>query len=284
MSQYKILKRNRYFEVLGYLNNENRMNDKVGMVIDIDLTQLQFARNKLFIQTGLKPTYTTFLVKAIAQTLVEQKHANRFTLDLPFYKRVVQLEGSADISVAVEKDRPEIEQAVYVATVRDADKKSLTEIAAELKFFAGASSETDERWKAMQMVVEKIPFLWLSKLLISLPKYLPSLWVKHRGGAAVVSSPSKYGVDTMIGSWPWPLGFSFGLVKDRVIAVNGQAEVRQTMSVSFSFDRRLMGGAPAARFFRAVCDKLENIHVDEVDLHDKPWKMKEEKFPISTSN
>lgn len=270
MSQYKILKRNRYFEVLDYLNNENRMNDKVGMVIDIDLTRLQLARNKLFIQKGLKPTYTTFLVKAIAQTLIEQKHANRFTLDLPFYKRVVQLEGSADVSVAVEKDRPEIEQAVYVATVRDADKKSLTEIAAELKFFAGASSETDERWKAMQMVVEKIPFLWLSKLLISLPKYFPSLWVKHRGGAAVVSSPSKYGVDTMIGSWPWPLGFSFGLVKDRVIAVNGQAEVRQTMSVSFSFDRRLMGGAPAARFFRAVCDKLENVDVDEVDLHDKP--------------
>lgn len=270
MSQYKILKRNRYFEVLGYLNNENRVNDKVGMVIDIDLTHLQLVRNKLFIQTGLKPTYTTFLVKAIAQTLIEQKHANRFTLDLPFYKRVVQLEGSADVSVAVEKDRPEIEQAVYVATVRDADKKSLTEIAAELKFFAGASSETDERWKAMQMVVEKIPFLWLSKLLISFPKYFPSLWIKHRGGAAVVSSPSKYGVDTMIGSWPWPLGFSFGLVKDRVIAVNGQAEVRQTMSVSFSFDRRLMGGAPAARFFRAVCDKLENAYVDEIDLHHKP--------------
>jgi len=270
MSQYKILKKNRYFEILDYLNNENKMNSKVGMVIDIDLTHLQLVRNQIYIQTGLKPTYTTFLVKAIAQTLIEQKHANRFTAEAPFYKRIVQLENSADVSVAVEKDRPEVEQAVYVATVRDADKKSLTEIATELKFFAGSSPETDERWKTMQMVVEKIPFTWISKLLISLPKYFPSLWVKHRGGAAVISSPSKYGVDTMIGSWPWPLGFSFGLVKDRVIAINGKAEVRQTMSVSFSFDRRLMGGAPAARFFRAVCDKLENVSADEVEFKTKP--------------
>ncbi len=74
----------------------------------------------------------------------------------------------------------------------------------------------------------------------------------------MISSPSKYGVDMMFGTWPWPIGFSFGLVKDRVVAIDGRPAVRPTMSVTLSFDRRLMGGAPAARFFRAVCDKLEN--------------------------
>ncbi len=84
------------------------------------------------------------------------------------------------------------------------------------------------------------------------------MWVEHRGGAAVVSSPGKYGVDAIAGTWPWPIGFSFGYVKDRPVAANGKTLVRPTMIVTMSFDRRLMGGAPAARFFATVCRLLEN--------------------------
>ena len=74
----------------------------------------------------------------------------------------------------------------------------------------------------------------------------------------MISSPAKYGVDIMVGAWPWPLGFSFGLVKERAMALKGEVVVRPTMALTMSFDRRLMGGAPAARFFRSVCDLLED--------------------------
>lgn len=253
---YQILKRNKYFEVLGGLNSENRSDNKVGMVIDIDLTEIERIRSEVHAKDEFKPSYTAFLVKAIAGTLIEYKHVNKIPLELPFFKRLVQL-FSIDISVAVEKDMPGAEQAVYVATIRNADKKSLSEITSELKFFTISSEAADARWKLMKTLVEKIPFVWLSKLIIQMPRFSPALWLKHRGGAAMISSPSKYGVDTMMATWPWPVGFSFGLVKDRVIAINGKPEVRKTMSVTLSFDRRIMGGAPAARFFRGVCDKLE---------------------------
>ena len=73
----------------------------------------------------------------------------------------------------------------------------------------------------------------------------------------MVSSPAKYGVDMLVGNWPWPIGISFGMVKDRLIAIDGKVEVRPTMMLIMSFDRRLMGGAPAARFFRAIADTIE---------------------------
>ena len=258
MSHYEILKRNRYFEVLGGLNSDNRSDNKVGMVIDVDLTEIQKERNRIGSQNQTKPSYTAFLVRAVALTLREQDQVNRIAIEWPFYKRLIQLHD-VDVSVAVEKDTTEFNQAVYVASIRQADRKSLSEITDELKSFTVSSSDAgDPRWKLMRLVVERIPFTWLSRFIIKFPKYVPSLWIEHRGGAAMISSPSKYGVDTMMATWPWPIGFSFGLVKDRVVAIDGRAEVRPTMSVTLSFDRRLMGGAPAARFFRAVCDRLED--------------------------
>jgi pyruvate/2-oxoglutarate dehydrogenase complex dihydrolipoamide acyltransferase (E2) component len=260
VAHYQFLKRNRYFEVLGGLNSDNRSDNKVGMVIDVDLTEIQGVRNGAATRSQPKPSYTAFLVKAVSLTLREQPQVNRIAIEWPFFKRLVQLDN-ADVSVAVEKDTAEFNQAVYVASIREPDRKSLSEITEELRSFSGSSpNESDPRWTLMRSVVERVPFVWLSRFLIRFPKYVPSLWLKHRGGAAMISSPSKYGVDTMMATWPWPIGFSFGLVKDRVLAVNGRAEVRPTMSVTLSFDRRLMGGAPAARFFRAVCDKLEDPH------------------------
>ena len=78
----------------------------------------------------------------------------------------------------------------------------------------------------------------------------------------MISSPAKYGVDMMVANWPWPIGYSFGLVKDRAIAVDGAVKVLPTMILTQSFDRRLMGGAPAARFFRVVCEHVENAERD----------------------
>ncbi len=103
MPPYEVLSRNRYFEVLGGLNVDNRSDNKVGMVIEVDVTRIQEVRNALEAQNQTKPSYTAFLAKAVALTLREQPHVNRIAIEWPFYKRLVQLH-STDVSVAVEKD------------------------------------------------------------------------------------------------------------------------------------------------------------------------------------
>lgn len=253
--EHSTLPRNRYFEVLGALNRENRSDHKVGMLSELDMSSANRLRAREEVLDGVKSSYTALVARAIALALREHPHANRIASEWPFFKRIVQL-ASVHVSVAVERDKPGIEQAVFVGTIRDADSKDLAAITGDLRALAQATPENCPRWALMKRIVEKLP-CWLARTVLSLPRWSARLWVEHRGGAAMISSPAKYGVDVMIGTWPWPLGFSFGLVKDRPVVVEGRVVVRPTMALTMSFDRRLMGGAPAARFFRTVCDCLE---------------------------
>lgn len=256
MADYTILKKSRYFEVLGGLNVENRSDHKVAMLSEIDMTSAETVRTSVAVSAGVKPSYTAFVAKAVSLTLREQPHANRVPVEWPFWRRVVQLHR-VDMTVAVERDQPGIEQAVFAGTIRNTDKLDLPALTQELQSLAQATEETSERWQTMKWIVERLPAP-LAIFILSMPGRSAALWVKHRGGAVMISSPAKYGVDVMVGAWPWPLGFSFGLVKDRPIAIEGRVVVRPTMTLTMSFDRRLMAGAPAARFFRSVCGRLEN--------------------------
>src|SRR5581483_4489323 len=118
----------------------------------------------------------------------------------------------------VERDRPGQEQAVFADTIRQADTKDLVTITRELQTMRDATPETNSTLRTFQWMVEKLPSR-LAVFFASLPRWFPSMWVKYRGGAAMISSPSKYGVDLLAGHWPWPLGFSFGQVKDRPFVV-----------------------------------------------------------------
>jgi pyruvate/2-oxoglutarate dehydrogenase complex dihydrolipoamide acyltransferase (E2) component len=251
---YKILPKARYFEVLGGLNVENRSDNKVAMLNEIDMTECERIRSERAARGALKPTYTAFLARAIALSLEKSPHANRITIELPFWKRVVQLYG-IHITVAVERDKPGVEQAVFAGTIYDANQKSLEQLTEELQGLANTTEETNPRWKLLKTIVERLPSR-IARWILSAPRLTPNLWIQHRGGSVMISSPAKYGVDIMVGAWPWPLGFSFGYVRPRPVVVGAAIEARPTMVVTMSFDRRIMGGAPAARFFNMVCSSL----------------------------
>jgi pyruvate/2-oxoglutarate dehydrogenase complex dihydrolipoamide acyltransferase (E2) component len=260
MKHYTTLERNRYFEVLGGLNVENHGDNKVAMLSELDMSSAQALRVAVGKASGVKPSYTAIVAKAISLALREHPYANRITVEWPFWRRILQLDD-VHMTVAVERDRPGIEQAVFAGTIRNTDKLDLVAITRELQGLAQATEETNERWRLLKRMVETLPAS-LARWLISAPRFFPNQWIEHRGGAVMISSPAKYGVDMMVANWPWPIGYSFGLVKDRAIVVDGTVQVRPTMVLTQSFDRRLMGGAPAARFFRTVCDHIEYAERD----------------------
>ncbi|MCC2680568.1 MAG: Catalytic domain of component of various dehydrogenase complexe [Nitrosospira multiformis] len=260
--QYTTLERNRYFEVLGNLNAENRGDNKVAMLSELDMTSAQALRAAANRQTGIKPSYTAIVAKAISIALREHPYANRMTIERLFWKRILQLHD-VHMSVMVERDHPGAEQIAFAATIRNSDILDVVAITQELQLLTKATEENNPRWRLFKRVVEILPPT-LASWLVSIPRWFPKQWIEHRGGAVLISSPAKYGVDMMVGNWPWPIGYSFGLVKDRVIAVGGEIKIRPTMTLTMSFDRRLMGGAPAARFFRAVCSHIECAERDMV--------------------
>lgn len=74
----------------------------------------------------------------------------------------------------------------------------------------------------------------------------------------MISSPGKYGSDFVIGAWPCPIGVSFGFAKERPLVIDHQVVAKPTFYLTLNFDRRVMAGAPAARFLSALIRRLEN--------------------------
>lgn len=254
MAQFHFLPKNPFFEVVGGIMFENYGDNKVAMLNEIDMTQCIALREAIGKKIGQKPSYTACVARAVALALKTHPYANRITLEVPFFKRIIQLE-EINITVAVERDTPGVEQATYAGTIARVDELSLSEITGELKRIANIQGEHGERWELFKKVVTKLPPV-LARFILRFPRLWPSLWIQHRGGAVMISSPAKYGVDMLVGNWPWPIGFSFGLVKERPVVIEGNIVARPTMMLIMSFDRRLMAGAPAARFFNTVAKTL----------------------------
>lgn len=255
MAKFHFLPRNRFFEVVGGIMFENYGDNKVAFLNEIDMSQCVALREQIAAKTGEKPSYTALVASAVAQALKTHPYANRIPIEYPFFKRIVQLDA-INITIAVERDTPGLEQATYAGTISNIDKLTIPEINQELRRISNTDGEHGERWTLFQRIVTRFPAP-LARFILRFPRLWPGLWMEHRGGAVMISSPAKYGVDMLVGNWPWPIGFSFGLVKNRPIVVDGKIEVCPTMTLVMSFDRRLMAGAPAARFFHKVSQMLE---------------------------
>jgi len=247
---------NRVSKAFGTLTQELNPANKVTFIREIDATEMDLFRNSIAVSNGIKPSYTALIVKAASIALAEFPYANRGILGFPFWERVVQFDNM-DITVAIEKNVPGLESIVLADTICDIDAKSTIQITEELQDSLKSDFDDNPRWNLFYNILNRLP-VYFSKWLIRLPKYFPQEWSKHRGNACFVNSPAKYGVDLIVGDMLWPLTISFGWVKERPIAIASKVEVRRTMPLFIIFDRRIMAGAPAARFFNRLAEILEN--------------------------
>lgn len=81
-----------------------------------------------------------------------------------------------------------------------------------------------------------------------------------RGGTFTLTNLGMYGVDsfTAIVNPPEVCILATGRIADRVVAENGQVVIRPIMTLSLSYDHRVLDGAPAADFLRRIKQYVEN--------------------------
>lgn len=248
-----------FFEIVqSIVKTEIHPKNHVSFFKEVDLTQAESLRQKMDAADGRKPSYTAMVTKALAIALAEFPYANR-RVHYNWWRghRIQQFEN-IDISVQAAMDGPDNEVATFADILRNADTQSLQSIKSWL---VNLPSEDNEQWKKFSGLIHRLP-LWLAKILIRLPVVCPNSWVKYRGGAAVVNSPARFGVDFLSSTWTWPLTVSFGLVKDRPRVKQNQVVPCKTFHLILCFDRRIMAGAPAARFFNRLVNIIENANTE----------------------
>ena len=259
--KHSVAKPDNYFRVLADLpKKEIEADVSVTLISQVDLSEVERVRADAARNGRVKPSYNAFVIKAIAQTLKEFPYANARVFRQPWRPLrgpQLQIFHCSDIAVAVERNVPGRESLAFVDVLPDADEKSLEEISAWLTRLGGADVTNNPQWRSFSTLIERFPW-WLASLIARLPVWFPTFWTRYRGAAALITSPARYGVDRLVASWAWPLGVSFGLVAPRPIAVGGTIEVRPTFEFVINFDRRVMAGAQAARFFAACVNKLRD--------------------------
>ncbi len=255
---FAIEPRNPVFEAnCSRIDDEIRPGRTVSLVGEVNLLEVERLRANA--PTLRKPAYTTFAIKAVALALREFPLANRRVARLgfgPFSRPRVQSLTRCDVAVAIERDMHDAGGTALIDIFRDADLASLDDITSFLLDLGKADPKSTAAGRELRGPKTRVPN-WISRRLLS-----PREWLEDRGGAVLVSSPVKNGVDAVLGSWSHPIGVSFGAVKLRPVVVGNSVAPRPTFFLSLNFDRRILAGAQAARFFHRIVEILEHAETE----------------------
>lgn len=196
---------------------------------EIDMTELVKFRSALLEQEealGTRISYTDILVFIIARALKDNPIVNASLME-----NEIKIWEDINIGVAVALEE-EGEWGLIVPVVRNANQKSLVEISREVK----SITQKARTGKLMPDDVTGGTFT-----LTNLGAF---------GGG--------WGFGTPIINQPESAILGTGAITDRPVVRQGQIVIRPIMTYSFTFDHRVIDGAPAAKFMVSLTKLLES--------------------------
>jgi pyruvate dehydrogenase E2 component (dihydrolipoamide acetyltransferase) len=190
-------------------------------VVDVEpLLALRAEINKELASTGTKVSVTDLLIRACAVTLRAHPQVNSSWGGDHLVRH-----GRVHVGLAVA-----LEDGLIVPVVRDADRRSLTEIAVEAHALA-------ERARAGRLVPDEFT-----------------------GGTFTISNLGMFGIDhfTAVINPPEAAILAVGAAQAEAVVRDGELAVGTTMKLTLSIDHRVVDGATAAAFLRDLVELLEH--------------------------
>jgi pyruvate dehydrogenase E2 component (dihydrolipoamide acetyltransferase) len=187
---------------------------------DLDATRLNSWRETVRKRPGYeKVTHTDLLIVICAAALAEHPRVNATWRD-----GTVQHQDAINVGIAVAT-----EDALIVPVVQGADRL-------ELRAVAQARSDLVVRARDRKLRPADLS-----------------------DGTFTISNLGMFGVDAFhaIVNTPQAAILAVGRILDRIVAIDGKPAVRPTMTVSLSFDHRVVDGAEGARFLDTLAALAE---------------------------
>ena len=192
---------------------------QVTLVADVDAANLVSTRRQIKDEYGTKVSYNSILVLAVSRALRELPDVNVSLVE----DGLIHLD-EINVGVAVDTAR-----GLLVPVVKNSDQKGLFELDHEIRRLAQSAIDG-------QSTIDELT-----------------------GGTFTITNLGTFGIDafTPIINPPEAAILGVGKISPQAVVVNGNLAVRETVTLSLSFDHRLMDGAPAARFLQRVGQLLE---------------------------
>ncbi|WDL97583.1 dihydrolipoamide acetyltransferase family protein [Alicyclobacillus sp. ALC3] len=195
----------------------------VTLTSEVNAKEVVSLRNRLLpvieAQTGHRLSYTEVIILAVARALRRNP-----MLNASYQGEYIEVYENVHVGMAVA-----VPNGLVVPVVRNADQKGLLQIVQECKQLAQAAREN--RLKLDQL----------------------------SGGTFTVSNLGMYRVEafTPIINMGETAILGVGRLVEKPVVVAGSVEVGPMLTLSLSFDHRVVDGAPAAQFLTDLCYLLE---------------------------
>lgn len=189
------------------------------LTIDINMEAAMAARTEINTVASAKVSFNDMVIKASAMALRKHPKVNSSWLG-----DKIRFNQHVHIGVAMA-----VEEGLLVPVVRFADNKPLSQIATEVKVYAGKAKEK---------------------------KLQPSDW---EGNTFTISNLGMFGIEefTAIINPPDACILAVGAIRETPVVKNGQLAVGHMMKVTLSCDHRVVDGASGAEFLQTFKSLLE---------------------------
>jgi pyruvate dehydrogenase E2 component (dihydrolipoamide acetyltransferase) len=185
-----------------------------------DVTELMGLRSKLSKLFGVKITSNAFFIRALALAVKEYPlMVGRLEADN------IKIADHVNVGFAVNAS-----QGLVVPVIKDADKKTLAEI-------AGLEKLLTEKARSNKLTLEEM-----------------------EAETIALSNLGAYGVDSFIGIVPPPTNtiLAVGNVIPTVVDKDGKTTTQKMVSLTLAVDRRVINEVYAAQFLSFIKERLQN--------------------------
>jgi pyruvate dehydrogenase E2 component (dihydrolipoamide acetyltransferase) len=189
------------------------------LTVEIQMDKAMQARSRMNELSPVKISFNDIVIKAAAMALKQHPKVNSSWLG-----DKIRVNHHVNIGVAMA-----VEDGLLVPVIRNADMKSLSQIAAEVKDFSQKAKDK---------------------------KLQPKDW---EGSTFTISNLGMYGIDefTAIINPPDACILAVGGIKETVIVEKGEMKVANIMKVTLTCDHRVVDGATGAEFLKTLKANLE---------------------------
>jgi pyruvate dehydrogenase E2 component (dihydrolipoamide acetyltransferase) len=202
--------------------NSSQSTASLTLHMEVDVTRLvKFRQARKESGHSVMPSYNAIIISLVSKALVEHPFMNA-KLEGGF----IEMRDKINIGLAV--DQPD---GIRVIVINDADQKSIDQIQMD-----------------MISLIDRVQ----SKT--SLPDDLT-------GGTFTITNLGVYGIDrfTPILNPPETGILGIGRISEQLVLKEGKIAQRSMMTLSLTFDHRVIDGAPAARFLQTIVHLIEEF-------------------------
>jgi pyruvate/2-oxoglutarate dehydrogenase complex dihydrolipoamide acyltransferase (E2) component len=234
-------------------------------LLEVDVTRARASLLDRKATTGEPPSFTAFVISCLGRAIDEHRYVHALRKG---NHRLI-LFGDVDVLTWIEREiagRPQVLPCI----VRAANHKTFGEISDEIR--AAQVQDVSKIDVGGAKASQLLP-TWLYRPYFSLAtrigKWLPQEWKKRWGTVTVtavgmVGKGAGWGIPPSSPSICW---ITVGGIGQKREDADGQVATRDYLSLTVSFDHRMIDAAPAARFTERFKELLESgyglIHDDE---------------------